>query len=144
MTDLDQNNSKVRLAGCLIFDDLGRLLLLHRNTPDKVQWETPGGKIETDDKSAEAAAKRELLEELKIDVGIEKLVGSKSFTENGIKFEYGWFLAKIISGGPTIDESKFDQFKYWSWEELNETIEPMSLNLVNILEAKNLGKLNIF
>lgn len=136
MTDLDQYNSTIRLAGCLIFDDLGRLLLLHRNTPDKVQWETPGGKIEPDDKLAEKAAKRELHEELKIVVEIEKLVGSKSFIENGIMFEYSWFLARIISGEPVINESKFDQFKYWSWEELQSTQEPISLNLANILEAK--------
>ncbi|MCR4277603.1 MAG: hypothetical protein NUV80_03295 [Candidatus Berkelbacteria bacterium] len=29
----------VRLAGCIILDPQGRLLLMHRHTPERTQWE---------------------------------------------------------------------------------------------------------
>jgi len=37
---------KLQLAGCVIENNEGKILLLHRNTPERQQWETPGGKIE--------------------------------------------------------------------------------------------------
>ena len=46
---------KIALAGCVIKDDQDRILLIHRNTPKRTQWEIPGGKIE-EGEVAEATA----------------------------------------------------------------------------------------
>lgn len=54
----------LKLAGVVVLDEAGRILMLHRNTPKRIQWETPGGKIE-DGETAEACAIREFGEELK-------------------------------------------------------------------------------
>jgi len=35
----------IHLADCIIQDKDGKILLLHRNTPKRTQWEIPGGKI---------------------------------------------------------------------------------------------------
>ena len=36
----------MRLAGCVITDSDGNILLVHRSTPKRTQWEIPGGKLE--------------------------------------------------------------------------------------------------
>lgn len=85
---------EIRLAGCAIRDDQGRLLLLHRNTPQRRHWEMPGGKIEPGE-DAETAAIRELREEIGVEVTIQSLLGTKNFTEDGRTMAITWFLATI-------------------------------------------------
>jgi 8-oxo-dGTP pyrophosphatase MutT (NUDIX family) len=59
---------KRRVARVLLFDQQDRLLLLFDPDPDRGRyWYPPGGRIE-DDESPEAAARRELNEELGLDV----------------------------------------------------------------------------
>jgi len=36
----------LELAGAVILDKNKKILLMHRNTPNLMQWELPGGKIE--------------------------------------------------------------------------------------------------
>jgi 8-oxo-dGTP pyrophosphatase MutT (NUDIX family) len=59
------SNREQLLAGCVIPDEIGRVLLL-RNI-EFGWWEVPGGKVE-ENESAEAAAVRELGEELNVAV----------------------------------------------------------------------------
>lgn len=126
-------SNKITLAGCVILDEEGRVLLMHRNTPKRVQWELPGGKIEENEKPEEAA-KREVAEELGISVSIVKKLGEKSFEEDGYEMDYIWFLATIQDGIPTLKEEKFDDLRYFSWDELKN--EPaLSTNVRNLVEA---------
>ncbi|GAA1870704.1 NUDIX hydrolase [Actinomadura bangladeshensis] len=56
---------RIRRAVRALLLDGGALVLLRRTRPDRpVYWTTPGGKIEPDDASPEAALRRELDEEL--------------------------------------------------------------------------------
>src|SRR4051812_33067248 len=74
----DPRSEDIRaLAGCVILDEDGRVLLLHRSG-NPIQWELPGGKVE-DGEAAEAAAKRELLEELGVHVSETVHLGDASF-----------------------------------------------------------------
>src|ERR1700728_1571336 len=65
------------LAGCVLLDQWGRILLLHRRDPCE-QWELPGGKIEPGE-AADVAACREVREELGVVVGDTKELGSARF-----------------------------------------------------------------
>lgn len=47
--------SRITLAGCVILDEKGGLLLMHRNTPKRVQWELPGGKVEAGEEPEQTA-----------------------------------------------------------------------------------------
>ena len=58
---MTESSMKIQLAGCLIMDKRGKVLLLHRNTPDRQQWETPGGKVDQDEE-APITAQRETKE----------------------------------------------------------------------------------
>lgn len=54
-----------RSARAILIDDVGRLLLIRRAKPGRaLYWTTPGGGVEREDASVEAALHRELREEL--------------------------------------------------------------------------------
>src|SRR5215203_2317723 len=96
-------NSTIRLAGCIIPDDQGRILLLHRSTPKRTQWEIPGGKIEPGESESETVV-REVREELGVDVRLRRRLGDQHFTEDSYSMHYTWYLGVVTSGTPNIGE----------------------------------------
>lgn len=112
--------SSLKLAGCVIKDEQGKILLIHRNTSNRQQWEIPGGKVEEAEDSMHAAA-RELQEELGVEVKIDKLLGEKEFTEAARVMRYSWYQSKIISGNPKIMEPGiFDDMRYFHISEMSK------------------------
>jgi 8-oxo-dGTP diphosphatase len=133
----------INISGCIILNQKGEVLLLHRHTSNKKQWETPGGKIE-DGESPEEAAIRETEEELGVKVTIIRLLNTGDFEENGKKYHYYWHLAEISSGTPTIIETNtFDQLAYYSWNELECMLDQLSPNTKNLVHAYKNGTLVI-
>jgi 8-oxo-dGTP diphosphatase len=124
----------ITLAGCLILDEKGRLLLIHRHTPTRTQWELPGGKVDAGE-DPRTAAIRELREELGIEVDLVRELGHQTFTEDGHTIHYTWFLAIILAGTPTLTEPKYDQLRYFSWNEL-KTRTDLSPNTRNLVAAQ--------
>jgi len=125
---------QITLAGCVIFNK-DKIYLLHRNTPKRVQWELPGGKID-EGENAEHAAIRELEEELGVLVKINKKIGEKVFYEDEYSMHYTWFLAELIQGHPQVIEiDKFDDLKAFSWEEIREMYDDLSENTKNLVTS---------
>lgn len=109
----------LKLAGCVIVQD-DKILLLHRNTPKREHWEIPGGKID-EGEDPETAAIREVIEELGIEVVIQKLLGEKGFAEDDYTLHYTWYLAKITSGDATIMEPEtFEDLSYFSIDDMQK------------------------
>lgn len=109
---------KIQLAGCVILDDYGRILLLHRNTSTHLHWELPGGKIEPDE-LPEQTAQREIAEELGVPVRLVKSLGSGAFEEGEKEFQYTWFRAVVVHGEPAIKEPRtFDDLDYFELEDM--------------------------
>ncbi len=107
-----------QLAGCAILDNYGRILLLHRSLDDVSWWELPGGKIEQGE-IAEAAALREIHEELGVSVQLVKTLGSAAFEMHDQPYNYTWFQAEITDGEPSVKElDKFDDLEYFEVEDL--------------------------
>lgn len=121
------------LAGCVLLDSEGRLLLMHRNTPKRTQWELPGGKVE-EGETLEAAAIREVKEELGVDVALIEKLGEKNFKEDGYTLNYIWYLASIKSGIPTLQEEKFDDLRYFDWKDLRHH-QDLSANTQNLIQT---------
>lgn len=133
--------NRITLAGCIIQDKEGKILLLHRNTPVRIQWETPGGKIENGEDS-KTAAKREIKEELGIVVDILYEIGKKEFLEDNFTMNYIWYKAEIVKGEPKLKEKKFDKLGYFSWQELRSR-KDLSQNTQNLVKAYFEGKIKI-
>jgi 8-oxo-dGTP diphosphatase len=107
----------ITLAGGVILNEAGHILLLHRSTPEVTHWELPGGKIEPGESAADAA-RRELLEELGVAVKIVRQLGDQHFQQNENTMHYTWFLVEITAGTPEPLEAKFDEVRFFSWTEL--------------------------
>jgi 8-oxo-dGTP diphosphatase len=113
------------LASCIITDDKGRILLLHRNKGDHVQWEIPGGKIDPGE-NPKATAEREAQEELGVDVDIVGVLGDKHCTEelsNGtFTNHFTWYKAKIVDGHTpkVMEPHTFDDLDYFAIEDLSK------------------------
>lgn len=127
------------LAGCIIYNENGQLLLIHRNTPKRVQWEIPGGTVE-DGETPEQAAVREGQEELGCKVTIGQQVGSKSFQEEGKEYHFHWFEATLLPG-ETIqlqqaseeEPDHYDDMGFFSLDELQGMMDQLSSNTRNYL-----------
>src|SRR5580704_4245349 len=136
--------NQLRLAGCIITNSEGSVLLLHRNTPKRTQWEVPGGKIdELQDgrivetgRTAMDTVLKEIDEEVGVAVKIVRQLGAREFTEDGFTMHYSWFLGTIDKGTPTIGEpDKYDDLKYFSQQQLAGMRSELSGNTKNFLEA---------
>jgi 8-oxo-dGTP pyrophosphatase MutT (NUDIX family) len=133
----------MHLSGVIIPNDSGEILLLHRATPRRTQWEIPGGKIE-EGEDASAAAAREALEELGTEVVIIRELGSESFDEDGHTILYTWFLGSSKTSQPTIGEpDKYDNLRYWSPEVLAQTTEAISPNTANFIRRLATGSVSL-
>lgn len=123
----------IHLAGCILQDDQGRVLLLHRNTAKRTQWEIPGGKID-EGENAQKAAVREVKEELGVDVVVHRQLGSKSFEEDGYTMQYTWFSATVTGGSFKIMEPQtHDAFRFFDMQTLDE-LAALSPNAANFFE----------
>jgi 8-oxo-dGTP diphosphatase len=132
-----------RLAGCIFENADGCVLLLHRYQNGIQQWEVPGGKVQ-ELETPDIAALREVKEEIGIEVKIIKLLGTKSFMQQGKMYEYFWFLADMHNQHPVLTEpEEHDQLRYFSWEELRFTKETLSSNVVNLVNAYWAGELSL-
>ena len=128
---------KIKLAGCVIKNSEGKILLIHRNTTKRKQWELPGGKIEENEDPKETA-KRELKEELNIEVEVKNKIGEKDFGEDKFTMKYIWFEGIIKAGEVKLLEDAFDDYNYFSKQELKEMKKQLSPNVQNLISSQDI------
>lgn len=92
-----------RAARAILIDDGGRLVLIKRTKPGQdPYWTAPGGGVESDDLSVEAALFRELAEELGAKVsGASQVFLFSSPSDAGVAVQH-FFVARLVS----LDESQ--------------------------------------
>jgi 8-oxo-dGTP diphosphatase len=139
---------QLRLAGCILVNSSGRILLLHRIKRD--QWEIPGGKIDeiVDGKiirsghSAEETVEREIKEELNVDIDIVKKLGEREFSEDQYVMHYTWYLGKIKGDAESAigEPDKYDGLKAFSLSELQTMRTQLSGNTRNFTDAWAAGE----
>ncbi|WP_211588931.1 NUDIX domain-containing protein [Allorhizocola rhizosphaerae] len=87
-----------RHARALLLTERGELVLFRRTVPGReVYWATPGGKIDATDADAEAALRRELMEELGAEVGPARLVFTMTGPAPSGPSTQLFFLARLLS-----------------------------------------------
>jgi len=127
---------KIVTAG-VISNESGKVLLVRR-APDQSlsgYWEFPGGKVEPNESEVECL-KRELTEELSIEVEVGELVA-----ESHYMYEHGDFLLKvfevrIIKGEPVL--TVHDQMVWVEPSQLKEyRLAPADIPIAKFLENRN-------
>jgi 8-oxo-dGTP pyrophosphatase MutT (NUDIX family) len=108
------------------------LLNKHKPTPEKPnpKWQFCGGTMEDFDTSLEETAKRETMEEMGIDIEIEKLfdVSLAKRDDNSVAVLVHYLAKRIseIKPGAEIDE--------WNWFPINELPENCAPNIKPVIE----------
>ena len=109
---------KIKVLCGLIFNSQNQLLITRRGSGDfKGKWEFPGGKLE-ENETEEQCLKREIFEELNIDINVDYFLMNNSHS-------YPTFTVELISYVSTIrngDIELFDHDKY-EWVEINRLKE---------------------
>lgn len=80
----------------IIFHD-GKLILIHRKWKRKEYWVTPGGGVEGDE-TLEEAVKREVREEIGIEIGVGKFVMELTRESKDRVSHQKFFLCEYVSG----------------------------------------------
>lgn len=116
---MEENKAKFLLtAFAVIFDEKGRVLLVHRTDYDL--WNLPGGTLENEE-SPVAAVIREVKEETGFDVGVIRLnaVYNKA-GKNVIGFS---FLCKVVGGQITLNDEG-DRIEYFEIDKIPKNTVP--------------------
>jgi 8-oxo-dGTP diphosphatase len=95
------NMKTVKAIGGIIINDKNEILCTQRDKSKypyaSYKWEFPGGKVE-EGETNEQTLKRELIEELEINVDVERLFESVDHTYPDFKLDMPVYLCKITSG----------------------------------------------
>ena len=99
-------------------------------------WEFPGGKIEPGE-SREDALKREIQEELGVDIYIKELLCTTEYDYPTFHLTMHCYLCSVASGEIELREHKSAQ---WLTAETLDTVEwlPADEKIIVMLQAKNL------
>lgn len=130
--------------GAVIINPEGKMLLAKRGQKAKNErgrWEFPGGAVEFGD-TMEATIKREMKEELDVEIEVLKLLSpiDHIIPEENQHWVTSTFIAKIVKGAPKImEQEKCDEIGWFSLEEL----EKLPLSIASKGSIKQLKKINI-
>lgn len=113
-------------SGIAIIDEHNRVLLVHQNYKDK-HWSLPGGIVE-DGESVWEAARRELKEEVNIEVGEIELSGMYYMSHrNGYIYV---FRARGYEGSIQVDGKEINEYGFFDQEHLPRPITNFTLERI--------------
>ncbi|MGC8886966.1 MAG: 8-oxo-dGTP diphosphatase MutT [Verrucomicrobiia bacterium] len=100
MSDANNNKKSIEVAAGLIFKD-GKLLITRRKKEDYLGglWEFPGGKRNVNE-TFEDCLKRELMEELGIEVSVGELLWSMTHNYPEFQVHLRFLFCSLIKGEP--------------------------------------------
>ena len=131
-------NSNLSACGAVVYArKTSRVLFLLRNTEKYNEtWALAGGKVEKNE-TIYAALKRELIEEINLDISFCKVVPLELFTSKDSKFAYHTFVC--------IVEEEFipllnDEHKGYCWCNINNYPKPLHPGLWSSWSNKEIKK----
>jgi 8-oxo-dGTP diphosphatase len=117
---LTANNMKIRVC-CAIIINEDKILVAQRTLKqsNSLKWEFPGGKVEPDE-TEEECIKREILEELAVEIKIKSKLQAVFHSYPDFQIELIPLVCEIINGQITCREhKKIDWFNYNVISELD-------------------------
>ncbi len=91
------------VAAIIIKDDKFFIAQRNRNKHMGLSWEFPGGKVEKGE-TFEIALKREIKEELNIDIDIKNKLGEENYHDEKINVKLHYFICSYIGGDIYLNE----------------------------------------
>tara|TARA_B100000989_G_scaffold279425_1_gene242038 strand:- start:505 stop:882 length:378 start_codon:yes stop_codon:yes gene_type:complete len=91
------------VAAIIIKDNKFFIAKRNRNKHMGLCWEFPGGKVENGE-SFEKALKREIKEELNIDIDIKNKLGEENYQDEKINVKLHYFICSHIDGAINLSE----------------------------------------
>lgn len=112
------------MVAALILDDQHRMLVVH-SIKHGLRIEPPGGKVEPGEE-LEAAVKREILEELGVEISITSKLGVYRTESPEGPFDVHTFICAITSGEPRgdLEPNKIGGFQWVSADDLRKLAHP--------------------
>ncbi len=104
---------------CALIEQEGKVLACQRSATmaHPMKWEFPGGKIKTDE-SAKQALLREIKEELRVEIIIDKALSPVAFAYPDKHIRLWPFTAKLVEG--TIRLQEHQQYQWIAIEQLDQ------------------------
>jgi 8-oxo-dGTP diphosphatase len=128
-------------ASALVLDDADRVLLARRaNDPGAGRWDLLGGFVEEGEEVLDAL-KRELREELGLEIEPNDFIGAfgDTYGDGGIATLNLYWTARIVSGEPTLDRDEIAEIAWFSPDDLPPEQDFAFPNTVTALEAWKSG-----
>ena len=91
------------VAAIIIQDDKYFIAQRNRNKHMGLSWEFPGGKVE-EGESFEIALKREIEEELNIEINIKNKLGEENYQDDKINVKLHYFICSYANGEIILNE----------------------------------------
>ena len=91
------------VAAIIIKDDKYFIAQRNRNKHMGLSWEFPGGKVE-EGESFEIALKREIKEELNIEINIKNKLGEENYQDDKINVKLHYYICSHINGEINLSE----------------------------------------
>lgn len=128
-----QNEPRVGV-GAMIMQEGEVLLVLRKKNPEKDHWSLPGGKVELYE-TLEDAVKREIKEELNLEIQLDQLLCATNhiLIEEAVHYVAPTYLAHINDGNPCLMEP--DALGGMGWFPLDELPQNLTVTTVNALDA---------
>jgi 8-oxo-dGTP diphosphatase len=94
----------MQIVTCAVIEKGGRILIARRKSGDHMagKWEFPGGKIEPGE-TPEQCLKRELLEELGVEITVDEFICSSTWKYDHATINLLAFKANLLSGQPVLN-----------------------------------------
>lgn len=125
--------TKVAIAGCIITDVHGGVMVLH-NVATK-QWEFPGGATAANETPALAVA-RHTFDDMGVEINIIEKLGERTFNDGQKDCDVSWFKAEMTSGEPRLRHAEtYDKWGYFSLVMLTQRYDELSPGIKSFLEA---------
>jgi 8-oxo-dGTP diphosphatase len=106
------------VAGVLTKENFFFIAQRNRHKHLGLKWEFPGGKVDMNETNEEAL-KREIKEELNINILVKKKITQKKFKDDRVDIILHYYFCKIIDGNINLNEheksiwvSKNDLYRY--------------------------------
>ncbi len=115
---MKSDSGPVRVTCALIIEEGGVLVTQRsRQMPHPMKWEFPGGKVKEEEKP-EACIRREIREELSIEVSVEKELPTVRHNYDSVALELIPFICKHLEG--VIELAEHHSYRWVPVEELEE------------------------